>query len=446
VADEVIAGRYRLEQRVGAGAMSEVWSATDVELDRKVAVKLLAPEADPARFEREARAAAALAHPNICTLYAYGESGGRPYIVLEHLPGGSLEDRLARGGPLPDADTHRITADVAAGLAHAHARGVVHRDLKPANVLFDTEGHAKIADFGIARAAGAPGLTEAGTVLGTAAYISPEQAAGEDATPASDVYAFGVILYRMLTGRLPFEAADAFALAAMHREDEPTPISELRPNAPAQLESVAAAALAKSPADRPRDGSALAAELRRPAPDDTAATQILSSKPTRSRTPLVVLAAAALAAAGVGLAMAVTFAGGGDTTPTGGTSSRAETTAATGATALPATTEEEPPTSAPATTATEVTTAEPSPTTVPVATAPVTTAVPPTTPATTRPVTTSPLTVPETTAPPPPTTVPTETTTLTEPTTSTMPTTSTVVIDTTETTATTTVTAPSTPG
>jgi eukaryotic-like serine/threonine-protein kinase len=265
VADEVIAGRYRLEQRIGGGAMSEVWSATDADLGRRVAVKLLAPNADPARFEREARAVAALAHQNICTLYAYGETQGRPFMVLEYLPGGSLEARLARGRPLPDAEAHRIATEIAAGLAHAHARGLVHRDLKPANVLFDGEGRAKIADFGIARMGENAGLTAAGTVLGTAAYISPEQAAGEIATAASDVYAFGVILFRMLTGHLPFESEDALALTAMHRDETPPPVASFRHDAPPRLESIAAAALAKSPTDRPRDGAAVLAELGGPA-------------------------------------------------------------------------------------------------------------------------------------------------------------------------------------
>ena len=261
---KTIAGRYRLEQRIGTGGTSEVWRATDLELERVVAVKLLAPEADPARFEREARAIAALAHPNICAVYDYGDAAGRPFMVLEHLPGGSLEERLAGGRPLPNEETLRIGTEIAAGLAHAHGRGIVHRDLKPLNVLFDAGGRAKIADFGLARLDTAPGNTEAGTVLGTASYISPEQASGGSATAASDVYAFGVILFRMLTGRLPFESADGLAVAAMHRDDPPPPVVDLRADAPPRLESVAAAALAKSPADRPRDGAALLAELTAP--------------------------------------------------------------------------------------------------------------------------------------------------------------------------------------
>src|SRR5919197_827400 len=207
MAAELIAGRYRLNELLGRTGMSEVWAAHDTELRRRVAIKLLAPDADRARFEREARAVASLSHPNITQLYDYGDARGRPFMVLEYLPGGTLEDVLSDGMPLPDATTERITRDIAAGLAHAHQHGIVHRDLKPGNVLFDAEGRAKIADFGIARLGRGGTLTDAGTVLGTAAYISPEQAAGETATPASDVYSLGVLVFRMRTGRLPFEAA-----------------------------------------------------------------------------------------------------------------------------------------------------------------------------------------------------------------------------------------------
>src|SRR5581483_8505445 len=257
--DELIAGRYRLESLLGRGGMSEVWRAHDQELGRTVAIKLLAAHADQQRFEREARAFAALGHPNITQLYDYGEDAGRPYMVLD------------------DERTAAIAAGIAAGLAHAHARGVVHRDLKPANVLFDEEGRPKLTDYGIARlAAGEGTLTEAGTVLGTAAYISPEQAAGLPATTASDVYSFGIILYRMLTGRLPFESTDPMELVLQHRDATPPPISSLRPDAPARLESTAMAAIAKDPRDRPQDGGALLAELGAPAAGlTTSATAVL---------------------------------------------------------------------------------------------------------------------------------------------------------------------------
>src|SRR5262249_38725470 len=177
----------------------------------------------PARFAREARAAAALAHPNIVQVFDVGETDGRPVIVQELVPGGSLEERLGPGVPLPESAIRSIAFDVASGLAHAHRRGPVHRDLKPANILFDTEGRAKIADFGVARFEDSNTLTQAGAIVGTAAYLSPEQALGDPATPASDVYAFGVIPYRLLAGRLPFESKQPLELARMHVEKRPPP-------------------------------------------------------------------------------------------------------------------------------------------------------------------------------------------------------------------------------
>jgi len=297
MSERVVAGRYRLDQPLGLGGMSSVWEAEDVELERRVAVKVLAGTADRQRFEREARAAAALSHPNVVQIFDFGESEDGPYIVLELLPGGTLEERLPAREPLPDAETARIALGIAEGLAYVHAHGLVHRDLKPANVLFDLEDRPKLSDFGIARIAGDGTLTEPGTVLGTAAYISPEQASGEVATPASDVYSFGVILYRMLTGRLPFEGDEPLAVAAMHVHDEPAPIASLRPDAPARLESVATAALAKDPEDRPADGAALVAELSGIA---------VFGAPRRRRAVVVALAGVAtvlLATAGIGVAL-----------------------------------------------------------------------------------------------------------------------------------------------
>jgi len=396
--EELVAGRYRLLEPLGRGAMSAVWEAEDLELARHVAVKTLAPSADRQRFEREARAVAALSHANIVALYDYGESEGRPFMVLECLQGGSLEDRLAAGQPLPDAETRRIAADVAAGLAHAHERGLVHRDLKPANILFDAEGRAKIADFGIARMRGTGTLTETGTVLGTASYLSPEQATGAIAGPASDVYSFGVILFRLLTGRLPFAAKNAMELVRMHRDDPPPPVSDLRADAPADLAALAEAALAKEPAARPPDGAALAAALR--GEQFETATQIIPPPPRRRRLATVAaLATAALLIAGGALAFALTRHGGGGTaTQTVPTLSlpTARTTAATTA-------------STPATTTAPTTTADT--TTAPAATAPTTTQ--PST--TTAPVTTTP--------PPPPTTTAAPTTTTAATTTDTTPTT-----------------------
>ena len=326
MAGDVIAGRYRLIEPLGRGAMSAVWLAHDEELDRNVAVKTLAPTADRARFEREARAVAALSHPNICSVYDYGESEGKPFMVLECLPNGSLEEQLAGGKSLPDDEAQVIAAEIAAALAHAHERGLVHRDLKPANVLFDTEGRAKIADFGIARMGGAGTLTEAGTVLGTASYISPEQASGQPAGPPSDVYSFGVILFRMLTGALPFVSTNAMELVRMHRDDPPPAVSDLRTDAPPGLAAVANASLAKDPAARPADGAALVAALNgggvaaggvaAARTETAAATQVIPPTTRRRRRlpvlPLVLLALVLLGG-GVALALSVT---GRDDSPT----------------------------------------------------------------------------------------------------------------------------------
>ena len=259
--EDEIAGRYRLETLAGRGPMSEVWRAHDDTLDRTVALKVLSPTADLERFRREARAVASLAHEHVMRVFDYGEDEVGPFMALKWLPGGTLEERLSDGA-LPGAFAVRIATGIAARLAHLHEGGFVHRDLKPANVLFDEEDRPKLADFGLARsAAGAGTLTEAGTVLGTAAYISPEQAGGEPATPASDVYSFGVLLFRMLTGTLPFVADDALALVDMHRNRRAPAATSLNPAADPALAQLADSALAKDPAARPADGAALLAAL-----------------------------------------------------------------------------------------------------------------------------------------------------------------------------------------
>ena len=311
--DETISGRYKLEERLGTGGMAQVWLARDTQLDRHVALKLLGTDADPQRFEREAQAIASLSHPNICGLYDYGSEGGRVFMVFEHLPGGTLEERLAAGRPLDDADSERIAAEVAAGLAHAHDRGLIHRDLKPTNIVFDEEDRAKIADFGIARVAGKDTLTEAGTLMGTAAYMSPEQAQGEPVTPASDVYSFGVILYRMLTGRLPFESPSAVDLLRRQLVEEPMPVRAARPDAPASLAEVAESSLAKDPARRPPNGRALVDLLSGDvAPtlvaEGPAVTQVMP-RPASRRSPLLLAALIVvplLVIAGIALALLTT--------------------------------------------------------------------------------------------------------------------------------------------
>jgi serine/threonine-protein kinase len=422
--DEV-AGRYRLEELHGRGPMSEVWRAHDETLDRTVALKLLGPTADLERFRREARAVASLGHENVMRVYDYGEdTAAGPFMALEWLPGGTLEDRLAQGA-LPAPEVERVSHGIAAGLAHLHARDFVHRDLKPANVLFDDEERPKLADFGLARSSGAGTLTEAGTVLGTAAYISPEQAGGEPATPASDVYSFGVLLFLMLTGVLPFTSDDALALVNMHRNEIAPPVEALNPDAPPELAALANAALRKDPAERPQDGAALLAALGAiPAgaafAADTDQTRVLATaaaaptRPARTFGPGIAgiaIALLLLAALGGVLAWAVTRApatapggivstdshGHGHTISTGSTgnsttagttrhhrttsntTTRRTTTHSRTTTSLPTTTRPPPPTTQP-----PPTTTQPPPTTT---TPPPTTTAPP--PTTTTGVTTS---------------------------------------------------------
>jgi eukaryotic-like serine/threonine-protein kinase len=380
-AGDEVAGRYRLEELQGHGPMSEVWRAHDSTLDRTIALKILSPTADLGRFRREAQALAALAHENVMRVFDYGEAEAGPFMALEWLHGGTLEERLAEG-PLPPAETSRIAKGIAAGLAQLHDHGLVHRDLKPANVLFDEEGRPKLGDFGLARRmAGAGTLTEAGTVLGTAAYLSPEQAAAEPVGPASDVYSFGVILFRMLTGALPFVADEALALLNMHRYAAPPAVAELRPDAPPDLAALAEAALRKDPAQRPADGNALLAALSGEAPTmliapaDTAVTRVIPAPPPEGpeprrfwREPAVIAAIVVLLALGGGLlAWAVTRT---DNPAPPGPSTAAHGTH-THTTPTTPTTQPSPPTTS--------TGGQGTTTTAPHTTAPTTTIVPPTT-------------------------------------------------------------------
>jgi serine/threonine protein kinase len=306
---QAIADRYELRKEIGSGGMGEVWLAHDRELDRAVALKFQGPRGDQVRFEREAHAAAGLSHPNIVRIYDYGTAEGRPYLVLEHLPGGTLANRLESKGPLDDFETHAVAHDIAAALAHAHAAGIVHRDLKPSNVIFDEHGHAKLTDFGIARSSREPTMTGAGGFLGTAAYMAPEQASGETSVgPAADVYSFGVILFQMLTGRLPFEADNLLQLARKHRMSPPPAVHTVRPDVPGHLAALVAQALRKNPAARPQDGAsllhALDPAMERETRTETGLVSAPLPKPRRgSRRRFLALAAfALLAAAGVGTA------------------------------------------------------------------------------------------------------------------------------------------------
>jgi serine/threonine protein kinase len=253
-----VGGRYRIERRLGAGGMSTVFMATDTVLERSVAVKLLAEhlaedEAFVARFRREALAAARLQHPNIVQVFDSGQDpdSRRHYIVMEYVDGPSCADLLRGRKRLEVDETVQIVRDSCHGLDYAHRAGVVHRDVKPGNLLIAEEMRTtKLADFGIAKAAEQTRITQVGSVLGTAAYLSPEQARGDEAGPASDTYSLGVCAYQFLTGRLPHEYASLTELALKQQQDPIVPITEYRPEVPRELDEAVRLSLEREPAAR----------------------------------------------------------------------------------------------------------------------------------------------------------------------------------------------------
>jgi serine/threonine protein kinase len=265
-------GRYRVERMLGQGGMAAVYLAHDAELERPVAIKVLAEhlatdDAFRQRFLREARMAAKLSHPNIVHVYDQGDEDGRPFIVMEYVEGVTLGDELREHGPLPPARVVDLALQICGGLEHAHASGLVHRDVKPGNLLLREDGTVKIADFGIARAAQATKLTQIGSVLGTAAYLAPEQAAGEQVTAAADIYSLGCVLFELLTGRTPYVFETLPELVVKQREEPITPIRELRPEVPAELEAAVMHCLARNPEYRPASAADLAQELAAGSPE-----------------------------------------------------------------------------------------------------------------------------------------------------------------------------------
>jgi eukaryotic-like serine/threonine-protein kinase len=259
-------GRYRLVRRIASGGMGEVWQADDTVLGRRVALKMLVEElaADDRatrRFVREARATARLAHPNVARVYDFGRGGGPPFLVMELLEGETLAARLA-SGPLPPAEAARVAAAVADALEAAHERGIVHRDVKPSNVMLTPGGEVKVLDFGIAAAADETHSTTGSGLYATVAYVSPERVAGEPATPASDVYSLGAVLYELLCGRPPFPGSSPALVARAHLHDQPVPVRQLAPWVPARLAEACEAAMAKDPARRPSSAASLAIRLR----------------------------------------------------------------------------------------------------------------------------------------------------------------------------------------
>ncbi|MFI6358249.1 serine/threonine-protein kinase [Streptomyces sp. NPDC050743] len=253
----LIAGRYRLGDAIGRGAMGEVWRAFDETLGRPVAVKLLLPhDSDPtaaSRFRLEAQTAGRLSHPNVVGVLDFGEHEDRLFLVMELVDGGSLAGLLTVSGPLPAERVARIAAQAAVGLAAAHRQGIVHRDIKPANLLLGADGTLKIGDFGIARFLDDPGaaLTATGQIVGTSLYLAPERALGRTAGPASDMYSLGCVLYQLLTGRPPFQADSALAVLHQHLDSAPVPPRQLGADLPPAFESYLLGLLAKEPESRP---------------------------------------------------------------------------------------------------------------------------------------------------------------------------------------------------
>jgi eukaryotic-like serine/threonine-protein kinase len=285
----VVDNRYALARPLGGGGMAKVYLAHDEVLDRDVAIKLLREQYSDdeefvERFKREAQSAAALTHPNIVSIFDRGRSeGGDYYIAMEYVPGGTLKERLVRDGALSPGVAAGVAEQIADALAAAHEKGVIHRDIKPQNVLVTRSGDVKVTDFGIARAASSSVVTATSVVLGTAGYMSPEQARGEPVGPASDLYSVGVVLYEMLTGNLPFEAESPFALAMQHVDQPPPSPRAANPEVPEALDAITMKLLAKDPKDRYQSANALAGDLERvrgglaPRAVDAETTQLLTA-------------------------------------------------------------------------------------------------------------------------------------------------------------------------
>jgi eukaryotic-like serine/threonine-protein kinase len=342
---ELLPPRYASPYRIGRGAMGDIYLATDEALGREVVVKVLSEryagdDAIRERFKREALAAARLSgEAGAITIFDVGDWRGRPFIVMEHIEGGSLENRLRREGAQPPARAIRWLEQIAIVLDAAHRHGIVHRDVKPANLLLDRRARVYVADFGIASAAGLDSMTLTGTVLGTAGYLSPEQARGERAGPASDVYALGVVAYELLAGNRPFESESATAEAAAHANAPVPSIAAHFAKLPPEVDAVFARVLAKDPRARYASASAFVADLhdalstsardRTPLPPRGAPATGIAARRPRLRRLLVPVALLALAAA-LGAGVAALISGGDNSSTRAATQTVVRTVTGTG--------------------------------------------------------------------------------------------------------------------
>jgi serine/threonine-protein kinase len=382
VETNILPPRYRGAKRIGRGGMGDIYRATDEALGRAVAVKVLGEhyaqdESVRERFSREALAAARLSgRPHVITIFDVGEWEGRPYIVMEYLGGGSLDDAIRERGAVDPGQAVEWLEQAGVALDAAHAEGVVHRDVKPANLLLDRDGNVHVADFGVASAAGLDSLTKTGTVVGTAGYLSPEQAQGEPATPASDLYGLAVLAFELLTGERPFSGDTAAAEASAHIHAPIPSVSGVRRELPRELDAVFERALAKDPRMRYPSAAEFVADLRHALHDAAGTTAVVPPAgpppapptprqrpapapsgpprpPSRARPPWLVPALVLLGLLALGLAGAILLAGRGEGDGAGGATTIERTVTEQGTTrevtvtaeAPPA--EEAPPTTAP---------------------------------------------------------------------------------------------------
>ncbi|MGZ4289287.1 MAG: Stk1 family PASTA domain-containing Ser/Thr kinase [Gaiellaceae bacterium] len=299
--DTLFDGRYRIQRKLGAGGMADVYLAEDQELGRRVAIKILNgrhanDDQFIERFRREAKNAAALNHPNIVSIYDRGEAEDTYYIAMEYLDGRTLKELIVGRGAAPINVAIEYARQILSALRFAHRHGIVHRDIKPHNVLVDGEGRVKVTDFGIARA-GTSQMTEAGSIVGTAQYLSPEQARGGEVDPRSDLYSLGVVLYELLTGKTPFDGETPVEIAMKHLSNTPRPPSKLRPDVPPELDMVVLRALAKNPDDRYQSADEMEADLERVARGARVAAATVDTATQVLRRPETAVTAATLATA-----------------------------------------------------------------------------------------------------------------------------------------------------